>query len=281
MVDPAAVARMTRNEADMAFRRRVATIFEWLDFGDRRTVLDCGCGRGFYLDMIRSVSRCRLVGVELDAAVLARASALVGDLPDVHLVRAGLPRLPFAAASFDAVIASEVLEHVEDDAAALAELRRVVKPGGKVAITVPNADYPFLWDPINKTLEALGLEPVRHGPLAGIWANHVRLYTAEGLRRAVAEAGFEIAAERAFTHHAFPFSHNLVYGLGKPLLESGALPAALAAAADRSAFRKPDPGRLNPVRLAIAPLALVDRPNRMDEPPGRSTVNLCLLARRP
>jgi SAM-dependent methyltransferase len=281
MIDPAAIAHMTRNEADMAFRRRVATIFEWLDFSEGRTVLDCGCGRGFYLDMVSSVARCRLVGLERDAEIVARASALVGGREAVSLVQGSLDGLPFRNDSFDGVIASEVLEHVEDDVGALAEIGRVLKPGGSVAITVPNADYPFLWDPINHTLETLRLSPVRTGAFAGIWANHVRLYTADELRRVTREAGLEIRAERSFTHHAFPFIHNIVYGFGKPLLESGLMPKALADAADRTAFRKRDAGRLNPVRLAIALLALFDRPNRMDEPPGRSTVNLCLLARKP
>lgn len=281
MIDPSAIAHMTRNEADMAFRRRVATIFEWLDFSEGRTILDCGCGRGFYLDMVSSLARCRLVGLERDTEIIAKARALVGGRAHVSLVQGSLDGLPFRNNSFEGVIASEVLEHVEDDIGALAEIARVLKPGGSVAITVPNADYPFLWDPINRTLESLRLSPVRTGTFAGIWANHVRLYTAEELRRVTRAAGLEIAAERAFTHFSFPFIHNIVYGFGKPLLESGLMPKALADAADRTAFRKRDAGRFNPVRLAIGLLALFDRPNRMEEPPGRSTVNLCLLARKP
>ncbi|MGE0212689.1 MAG: class I SAM-dependent methyltransferase [Parvibaculaceae bacterium] len=281
MIDPAAIAHMTRNEADMAFRRRVATVFEWIDMSEERAILDCGCGRGFYLDMISSVARCRLVGIEQDAEIITKANALLADRDGVTLVRGSLDRLPFHDGAFDGAIASEVLEHVEDDVGALREIARVLKPGGSVALTVPNADYPFLWDPINRTRERLGFGPVRTGTFAGIWANHVRLYTAEELRRVVLAADLEIRAERAFTHHAFPFIHNIVYGFGKPLLESGLMPRALADAADRTAFRKRDAGLFNPVRLAIGLLALFDRPNRMDEPPGRSTVNLCLLARKP
>jgi SAM-dependent methyltransferase len=174
-----------------------------------------------------------------------------------------------------------VLEHIDDDVRGLREVLRVLKPGGVVAITVPNANYPFWWDPINKTLEATTGRPIRKGPLAGIWANHVRLYTPEQLRRAVLDAGFQVEEERAFTHYSFPFIHNIVYGLGKPLLESGALPSAMAKAADRTPFDENRGSLLNPVNLGLAVFNWFDRPNRMNEPPGRSTVNLAIKARKP
>jgi SAM-dependent methyltransferase len=189
--------------------------------------------------------------------------------------------LPYPDNTFDAVILSEILEHVERDVDGLREVYRVLKPGGVVAITVPNANYPFWWDPINKTLEALFHTHIGAGPLAGIWANHVRLYTPEQLRNAVLAAGFTLEEERAFTHHSFPFIHNLVYGLGKPLLESGVMPKKLANAADRTAFDKNDDSSFNPVTLGIRVLNYFDRRNTMHEPPGRSTVNLCAKGRKP
>jgi hypothetical protein len=122
---------------------------------------------------------------------------------------------------------------------------------------------------------------VQHGPLAGIWANHVRLYTAEQLRSSVSAAGFTVEEERAFTHHSFPFIHNIVYGLGKPLLESGALPAAMANAADRTTFDKNDGSLLNPINLGLKIFNWFDRPNVINEPSGRSTVNLAIKGRKP
>ena len=62
------------------------------------------------------------------------------------------------------------------------EIMRVLAPGGVLALTTPNADYPLMWDPINKVLESTMGFHVQHGPLAGIWANHVRLYTSNKSR---------------------------------------------------------------------------------------------------
>jgi SAM-dependent methyltransferase len=280
MIDPQKIAHMTRNEADMAFKKRVQTIFEWIEPKDDDLILDMPCGRGFYLNMFRYVSGCRLVGAELDWPVLQKAGRHVGHLPDIDLVNANIYALPFADNHFDGVILSEILEHIEDDVAGLKEIYRVMKPGAVVAITVPNANYPFWWDPINKTLETLFGTHIQHGPFAGIWANHVRLYEADALREAVSAAGFIVEEERAFTHHSFPFIHNLVYGFGMPLLESGLLPENMANAANRTTFDKNDGSLLNPINLGLKVFNYFDRKNVLSEPPGRSTVNLCIKGRK-
>lgn len=280
-VDESLIRHMTRNEADMAFKKRVQTIFEWVEPGDDKLILDFPCGRGFYLNMLRYVSTCRLIGAELDWDVLLKAKRNVGALPDLELMRANVYHMPFADNTFDAVIMSEILEHIEDDVQALREAYRVLKPGGVVAITVPNADYPFLWDPINRTLEWLFGTHIQSGPFAGIWANHVRLYWRDDLRRAVLDAGFEVEEERSFTHHSFPFIHNLVYGFGMPLLEAGVLPESMANAADRTTFDKNDGSLLNPINLGLKVLNYFDRNNKINEPPDKATVNLAIKGRKP
>jgi SAM-dependent methyltransferase len=272
---------MTRNEADMAFKKRVATIFEWIAPRPDSLILDMPCGRGFYLNMFRYVSDCRLVGADLDWDVMQKAQRNIGHLPDMMLNHANIYTLPYPDNTFDGAILSEVLEHLDDDVGGLREVYRVLKPGGVVAITVPNANYPFWWDPINKTLESLLNTHIGSGPLAGIWANHVRLYTPEQLRKSALAANFVVEEERAFTHHAFPFIHNLVYGLGKPLLESGKLPQTMANAADRTTFDKNDGSLLNPINLGLKVFNYFDRRNVMNEPPGRSTVNLAVKGRKP
>lgn len=280
-VDAQMIQHMTRNEADMAFKKRAQTIFEWIPPRDDATILDCACGRGFYLNMYRYVSGCRLVGLELDADIIRKAQRNVGYQPGITLTRGNIYALPFPDNTFDGVILSEILEHIDDDVAGLREVWRVLKPGAPVAITVPHANYPFMWDPINWTLEHTLGTPIRRGPLAGLWANHVRLYHRAELRAAAERAGFIVEAERSFTHYSFPFIHNLVYGLGKPLLESGLMPESMANAADRTTFDHNRGSLLNPVNFGIAVLNFFDRPNKLDEGPDRSTVNLALKGRKP
>jgi ubiquinone/menaquinone biosynthesis C-methylase UbiE len=280
MIDKAIIQRMTRNEADMAFKKRVETIFEWVNPTDDSVILDMPCGRGFYLNMFRYISQCQIVGADLDWDVILKAQANVGHL-GIPLHNTNIYALPYADNTFDAVIYSEVLEHVDDDQTALKEAYRVLKPNGVLAITVPHANYPFWWDPINKTLETLFNTHIQHGMFAGIWANHVRLYTMPQLRQQVGQAGFIIEQERSFTHHCFPFIHNLVYGIGKPLLERGALPKNMATAANRLTFDDNQGSLLNPINLGLKVFNFFDRKNTINESPDRSTVNLAMKGRKP
>ena len=280
MIDPDVIDRMTRYEADMAFKRRVKAVFEYVQPRDDMLILDLPCGRGFYINMLRHVSRCQLIGADLDWAVLRQAKRNLADQPDVALQNVNIYNMPYRGDCFDAVIFSEVLEHVEDDRRALREAYRVLKPGGTLAVTVPHANYPFCWDPINKSLERAFQRHIQGGPLAGIWANHVRLYEREELRAALTAAQFQIVDERAFTHHCFPFIHNLVYGLGKPLLESGLLPRSAAKVANRIELEH-EGSAWNPIKLGIDILNYFDRNNVDNESGDRATVNLAIKGLKP
>jgi 2-polyprenyl-6-hydroxyphenyl methylase/3-demethylubiquinone-9 3-methyltransferase len=280
-LDEPTLVRLTRNEADIAFRRRVRTIMEWIPPEPGDLILDVPCDRGYYLHRYHAVDdECTLIGAELDMSIARTAQAEIGQLGLPVLVGA-IEALPFPSGTFDAAIVSEGLEHVDDDVTALREVARVVRPGGLLAITVPHSNYPFLWDPINKVLEGVTGHHISRSPLAGIWANHPRLYKPHQLREVAAAAALEVREERSFTHHCLPFSHNLVYGIGKPLLERNLLPHSLKRAADRHAFGDEPPSRLNPVAADIAVAGRLDHRNLPSEPPGRSTVSLALLAQVP
>lgn len=281
MVDLETIQFMTRREADMSFKMRVQTIFEYVDPSDDMRILDLPCGRGFYIKMFRYVSQCQLIGVDLNWDVIQKAKRNVAHLDQVALQQGNIYNIPYPNSSFDAVILSEVLEHIDDDARGLRETFRVLKPGGVVAVTVPHANYPFWWDPINKTLETLFNRHIQRGVFAGIWANHVRLYTPAQLRQAVKAAGFQIEDERAFTHYCFPFIHNLVYGIGMSLLEAGALPRFAESASSRLNFDQEAGSRWNPIALGIAIFNFFDRRNVLNEGTKRSTVTLAIKGRKP
>lgn len=108
--------------------------------------LDLGCGRRILPSFVRDTEA-------REAALVARAKLIVGvdlDLPSLRAQRsiarrmmADLARLPLASGSFDLVTANMVFEHLEDPAAVLREMRRVLAPGGVALIHTPNLLSPF------------------------------------------------------------------------------------------------------------------------------------------
>jgi len=100
-------------------------------------VLDVGCGLGLYVRRFRQVTP-QVHGVDVDAERVRLASE---TLPNIQ--QAPAERLPYDDASFDVVFSHEVLEHVDDDRAAVREAHRVLAPGGWLVAFVPNRLYPF------------------------------------------------------------------------------------------------------------------------------------------
>ncbi len=133
--------------------------------GPAREILDLGCGVG---DLGRGAQarRRRVFGLDHDFAALREAraheSVILADLSDGEL--------PFRGASFDAVVAKDVVEHVRDPGSLLAEIRRVLKPGGKLLLSVP-MEYPWV-----------------------VWNDytHVRGFTKSAVRLMVEDQGFRV-----------------------------------------------------------------------------------------
>lgn len=272
-VDREELERMLHNEADMAAARRVRVVLDYLDIEEGETVLDCGAGLGWITHVIARLHDCRLAATDYDVARLRTARQ--ENPPEVSIAASDIYHLPYRDGYFDKVVLSEVLEHVPDDAAALAEVARVVKPGGLVAITVPNRDYPFLWDPVNWTRERLHLEPIREGFFGGLWTNHLRLYARDGLVELVRKSGLLPEDVRQHVHYCFPFAHNLVYGVGMRLVQSGVLPDA-----DRFRYDRTGPA-LSPLNLGRATFRAIDSWNDPVSDEGASTVILSVKARKP
>ena len=156
-------------------------------------VLDLGCGFGRHaFEAYRRWAH--VVAVDRSAAeveqvtAMFRAMAAAGEAaPDqvARAVRADLLALPFPDASFDVVMASEVLEHIPADELAMAEIARVVRPGGRVAVTVPR-----YWP--ERVCWALSRE--YHDVPGG----HVRIYRGDVLADRLRRSGLEPTG----SHHA-------------------------------------------------------------------------------
>jgi glycosyltransferase involved in cell wall biosynthesis/SAM-dependent methyltransferase len=277
--DRATLDRLLQNEADMAFRRRAVTLLDYLDLQDGDTVLDCGCGMGVYMMMMSRLRHLNLFGVDGDIARLewAEREGVRADLSSVDI-----QRLPFADNSFDKVLMSEVLEHIPEDRVAMREVFRVLKPGGTLALSVPHANYPFLWDPVNKTIEALGGRPIRKpGLITGLWSNHWRLYHPDDLRDVIGGAGFSIKALEEQTHYAFPLIHLIVYSIGKPLIENNLLPEKLRDSADRFRGERNSGSLLNPINLGVRLFRMADAPNDRLRGDEQTFVNIVVKAVKP
>jgi SAM-dependent methyltransferase len=118
-------------------RRRLRMIQEAA--GERisgRGLVD-GCGVGMYLHHLHPLMG-EVVGLDIEHDRLREAKGRA-DM----VVRGVGETLPFPAGHFDLVLSHEVLEHVQDDAAAVAEIVRVLRPGGRLVLFCPNRGYPF------------------------------------------------------------------------------------------------------------------------------------------
>jgi SAM-dependent methyltransferase len=105
-------------------------------------VLDAGCGSGRHLCESFRTPGVEVAGVDLNRADLGKAKGFLSLMAREQkgrwlVAQADVTKLPFADGSFDVVICSEVLEHIKDNRTAVAELVRVLKPGGDLVVTVP------------------------------------------------------------------------------------------------------------------------------------------------
>ena len=159
--------------------------------GTRLLDLGCGAGRHAFESARRGAS---VVALDTDrgelgqVAAIAAAMAEAGKIPSaatIALAAGDATRMPFADDSFDVVIAAEVLEHIPADQAAMAEIARVLRPGGIAAVTVP------AWLP--ERICWLLSDDYHNVP-----GGHVRIFTRPELETKLTRAGLAVADH----HHA-------------------------------------------------------------------------------
>jgi SAM-dependent methyltransferase len=164
------IDRASRSWALRGLRRHLSS--------DTGTILEVGCSSGYLLtDLRQGWSRADVIASDV---VLASLRQLAIRLPDVAFLRFDVTACPLPDASVDAVVMLNVLEHVDDDAGAVAAVARILRPGGVLILEIPAG--PRLYDAYDRYLQ------------------HRRRYAAGTVRQLVRAAGLEILEE---THHGF------------------------------------------------------------------------------
>lgn len=154
-------------------------------------ILEVGCGAGALLAFLEERGH-KATGVDISYEAVCLAE---GKAPESTMLRAEASSLPFADASFDRLASHHLIEHLDDATGALREWRRVLEPGGIMAICTPNRPYPrpHIFD-----------DPT-----------HVHIYDGRDLEEAVREAGFRV--DRVFTVFPHLYRDRISVKVGVPL----------------------------------------------------------------
>jgi cyclopropane fatty-acyl-phospholipid synthase-like methyltransferase len=165
--------------------RRFREVLERARLEPGVSVLDLGCGWA-YGTLWAAASGARAVGIDLERDQLAWARAGLDSGGSLSLAQADAARLPFRSASFDRVVSVEMMEHVfrPDRPRVLSEIARVMKPGGRLALSTPNSASP--------------VESVKRVAVRWKW-----------LRRALPSSCFPEASDDLGQYHPYRYHHPL------------------------------------------------------------------------
>jgi ubiquinone/menaquinone biosynthesis C-methylase UbiE len=186
--DPAATPRLSYPETAQVVAAAVPD--------DARLVLDVGCGpdpgAGTLLGA-RPGTRVVALDIGLGTVRLARAKAALAGV-ELLCVVADAEHLPFREGTVDAAVCDDTIEHLPDDARGMAELARVVRPGGRVVVATPNR-----WSAQVLARRARDLRAGRRRPASAYYAaeSHLREYTWPQLERLARAAGLRVVGRRS------------------------------------------------------------------------------------
>lgn len=164
---------------------RYELVFRVLPGGD--SILDIGCGEDLTVMPLRNKYR-EVWGIDVSKPRIDRMQKQFGHDPGVHLSVADVnEKLAFKDASFDAIISIAVLEHIFDPYHLVKESYRLLKPGGILAIHVPNVAW------LGNRLRLLcGRLPVTSGAEGGWDGGHLHYFTTGSLKKLFLEEGFKV-----------------------------------------------------------------------------------------
>lgn len=177
----------------------VYSLIEQLNLPASAAILEVGCSAGPLLLQLRQAGFTNLTGIDVSETAIALGQRR--GLQNISVMDG--TKLSFPEAAFDLVIASDVLEHIADDAKALQEWARVLKPGGKLIVFVPA--FQHLWS--------------RHD----VVNHHFRRYTKTEMKTIVAQAGLSIKRS-SYWNFSLYFPTWLVRKLQNSLTSKSALP---------------------------------------------------------
>ncbi len=220
---------------DEAWANKIETIYKTPDVaGQRRAVLkqlipqpgeqiiDIGSGPGMLTKQIAQKvgpTGC-VTGVDISEPMNQLAAARTADLPWVSIRSGEATDLPFSDEQFDAAVSTQVYEYVEDIEAALAELNRVLKPGGRAVILDTDWDT-LIWNTADRP---------RLQRIMDIFAPHcAHPYLGRQLPPLLRAAGFTLQATKVYTilnteYDPNTYSHGAIDFIASYVLESGRIP---------------------------------------------------------
>ena len=203
---------MSLKELAPSFYNRMSNLAEAA--GSGKKLLEIGCSDGLLEEKLQKKFT-SLTGIDTNSSdiEIARKSGI----KNAKFLVANAEKLPFKSSTFDKIICSEVLEHVDDDAKAIREMRRVLKGSGEAIITVPQKNYPFTFDPINAVLETLFR---RHLPLGVYGYGDKRAYGYAELKKLFEKNGFEIIEIRFLSHYLLGLCENYLSQIFQPLVKT-------------------------------------------------------------
>jgi len=182
--DPALFAELAALEARNFWFRARNRLIVWAlqrQVPAFKDFLEVGCGTGYVLQGVAAAfPDTRLCATEAQTEGLQFAAARV---PRAAFLQMDARHMPFDR-EFDAIGAFDVIEHIAEDEAVLAQMHRALRPGGSLLLTVPQ--HPFLWSEYD------------------VRAHHVRRYTAGELRQKLTRAGYEIVKMTSFVSVLLP-----------------------------------------------------------------------------